>query len=139
MLFSLKLVESSKTRLKYFNPFLQGKCFALPSFSLRCDFQAGNPKVNFQTAIMHDFFFFSTPMLLFFFFLFQFLVLFLFYLFFLLLRRFHSYFLFGRPRVHILARRPAVLPGVVLIFLRLSGKSLNSTGSYTKTGYFNIC
>jgi len=68
----------------------------------------------------------------------QFFVLFLIKLVYLL-RRYQSYFFFGRPRIHILARRPAVLSGIVVVFLRLSGKSLNSTGSYTKTGYFNIC
>jgi len=57
----------------------------------------------------------------------------------LLLRMYQAYFLFGRPRIHILARRRAVLSGVVVVFLRLSGKSLNSTGSYTRTGSFNIC
>jgi hypothetical protein len=67
-----------------------------------------------------------------------FLVLSLFKLVYLLLGRYQSYFLSARTRIHILARRPAVLSGVVVVFLRLSGKSLNSTESYTKTSSFNV-
>jgi hypothetical protein len=115
-------------------------------FQSSYDFQAGNPKIkederNFELLSSTIFLLYHLPC----FYIFTFFPLsFSSYSFLILITSsssvsYQSCFIFWRPQINILARRPAVMSGVVVVFLRLSVKSLNSTGNQTKTGSFNIC